>query len=74
MPIFYLRLIMIVIIRKRVNKRVIEAKKIMYKLAKHDGVIWDLFSVMGGVNSIVKWEENGLAKSDKIHFTTKDIN
>ena len=50
----------------------IEAKKTMYKLAKkHDGVIWDLFSVMGGMNSIVKWEENGLAKSDKIHFTTK---
>ena len=23
------------------------------------------------MNSIVKWEENGLAKSDKIHFTTK---
>ena len=58
--------------RKVVNERVVEAKKTMYKLAKkHDGVIWDLFSIMGGMNSIVKWEENGLAKSDKIHFTTK---
>ena len=57
--------------RKVVNERVVEAKKTMYKLAKkHDCVIWDLFSIMGGMNSIVKWEENGLAKSDKIHFTT----
>ena len=58
--------------KKVVNERVVEAKKTMYKLAKkYDGVIWDLFSIMGGMNSIVKWEENGLAKSDKIHFTTK---
>lgn len=58
--------------RKMVNERVIEAQKTMFKLAKkHDGVIWDLFSIMGGMNSIVKWEEFGLAKSDKIHFTTE---
>ena len=32
---------------------------------------WDLFRVMGGLNSIRKWEEQELAKPDLIHFTNK---
>ncbi len=42
-----------------------------YKLASefHAGV-WDLYTIMGGRGSMEKWEEAGLAKPDKIHFTT----
>ena len=36
---------------------------------RHDAALWDLFGVMGGLNSVAIWEENKLAKSDKIHFT-----
>ena len=36
---------------------------------RHDAALWDLFGVMGGLNSVAIWEENRLAKSDKIHFT-----
>jgi lysophospholipase L1-like esterase len=31
--------------------------------------IWDLFSFMGGLGSMKKWEQEGLAKKDKVHFT-----
>ncbi len=34
-----------------------------------DAGVWDLFDIMGGLGSMRKWEEAGLAKRDKIHFT-----
>jgi lysophospholipase L1-like esterase len=44
----------------------------MKELSKdHDAAYWDLFEVMGGLNSISIWQEQGLASSDKIHFTNK---
>ncbi len=58
--------------RKYANKRVFEARDVMIDLAKkHNTGLWDLFEVMGGLNSIKLWEENGYAKEDKIHFTDK---
>ena len=42
----------------------------MFKLAaKYHTGVWDMFEVMGGLNSIVLWEKNRLARHDKIHFT-----
>jgi len=39
-------------------------------LAKdHQGGVWDLFSLMGGLSSMRKWQTAGLAQSDKVHFT-----
>ncbi len=32
---------------------------------------WDLFSAMGGINSMPSWVEQGLAGSDYIHFSNK---
>lgn len=32
---------------------------------------WDLFSAMGGLNSMPSWVEQGLAGSDYIHFSNK---
>ena len=42
----------------------------MKQLSKdHDTGFWDLFGVMGGLNSVAIWEEHRLAKPDKIHFS-----
>lgn len=56
--------------RKTPNKRAILVKEAMYELAeRHDAAVWDLFEIMGGLNSIFQWQKNGLAKKDKIHLT-----
>ena len=42
----------------------------MMSLAKrHNGVVWDLFEIMGGFDSIRIWEAYDLARPDKIHFS-----
>ena len=42
----------------------------MMKLAKKYGAgVWDMYGVMGGLGSVKTWEQAGLAKRDKIHFT-----
>ena len=56
--------------RRTPNKHALDVVRVMEELSKeHDAALWDLFGVMGGLNSIVLWEEHRLAKSDKIHFT-----
>ena len=36
---------------------------------KHNGAVWDFFDIMGGLGSMKDWENEGIAKSDKVHFT-----
>ena len=56
----------------RVNENGDNAREVFRALAeKHDGAVWDLFAIMGGLESMEKWEQEGLAKKDKIHFTNK---
>jgi lysophospholipase L1-like esterase len=56
--------------RRYVNKNGEKVQDSMFKLAKrYDAGVWDLYSVMGGLNSIVLWQKNNLAQSDKVHFT-----
>ena len=56
--------------RRYVNKNGEKVEESMYKLAdKFQCGVWDMFKIMGGLNSIVLWERNGLAQHDKIHFT-----
>ena len=56
--------------RRTPNKHALDVVRVMEELSKeHDAAVWDLFGVMGGLNSIALWEEHRLAKSDKIHFT-----
>ncbi|MCK4662219.1 MAG: hypothetical protein KAT68_05100 [Bacteroidales bacterium] len=56
--------------RKYLNKDMIKVKEVIYKLAeKYNCGIWDFYSVMGGLNSIVLWDRNGLAGKDKLHFS-----
>lgn len=58
--------------RRRPNPNGLKVQEAMYQLAeKHDAAVWDLFEIMGGYKSVVLWDDFGLAKSDKIHFTRK---
>ena len=53
------------------NENGLLAQQAFYSLASyHNAGIWDLFSFMGGLNSMKYWEAKGLAQKDKIHFTT----
>lgn len=57
--------------RRYANRNAIKVRDGMINLAKkHGGGFWDLFNIMGGLNSIKAWENAGLAKRDKIHFTS----
>ena len=37
--------------------------------SRHKAALFDLYKAMGGNGSIVNWEEAGLARNDRIHFT-----
>ncbi|GAP72264.1 hypothetical protein SAMD00024442_28_41 [Candidatus Symbiothrix dinenymphae] len=55
--------------RYEVNKNGLLAREAFYELAKqHQGGLWDLFQLMGGLTSMRKWQDAGLAQPDKIHF------
>ena len=44
----------------------------MTRVSKEVGACyWDLFSAMGGENSMPSWVERGLAGNDYIHFTNR---
>jgi len=62
--------------RKRyVNKNGEKVRQAMIELARqHHAGVWDLYTIMGGYNSIRQWETYGLAKRDKIHFTKEGYN
>ena len=58
--------------RYAVNRNGLVAQKAFYRIAEqHQGGVWDLFSIMGGLNSMQQWQKAGLAKVDKVHFTNK---
>ena len=54
------------------NTNALLAEQAFMQLAQtyHSGV-WNLFRIMGGLESMKVWETNGLAKRDKIHFTNQ---
>ncbi len=56
--------------RRYVNYQVPVAGKVLYSLArKHNLAVWDLFEVMGGINSIRNWKYFGLTANDYLHFS-----
>lgn len=58
--------------RYQVNTNGPLARQAFYSLAeRHKAGVWDLFEIMGGLSSMPSWEKAGLAKKDKVHFTTK---
>ena len=38
---------------------------------KYNAAVWNQFDIMGGLKSMQVWEEAGLAKKDKVHFTNE---
>ena len=38
---------------------------------KYNAAVWNQFDIMGGLKSVQAWEEAGLAKKDKVHFTNE---
>lgn len=58
--------------RRYPNQNVYKVVSAMQNLAKaNNGVVWNLFEIMGGIGSVKLWEKTGLAKADKVHFTSK---
>jgi len=58
--------------RRYPNQNVYKVVKAMQKLAvENNGVVWNLFEIMGGIGSVKLWQKTGLATSDKVHFTSQ---
>lgn len=56
----------------QVNRNGELVEKAFFQIAeKYNGAVWNLFDIMGGLRSMQQWEDEGLAKRDKIHFTKK---
>ncbi len=56
--------------RRYVNDNGQKVRESMFKMAeKYNAGVWDMFEVMGGLNSVVLWQKNKLAQADRIHFT-----
>lgn len=57
--------------RKRAyNDNVLAVRNTMIRFARENNIAcWDLFAVMGGMTSRLKWFEYGLSQKDLIHFT-----
>lgn len=36
---------------------------------QYNAAVWDFFDIMGGLKSMAKWEKEGYAQKDKVHFT-----
>lgn len=54
------------------NPNALKVRDTMLRLAvKHDGAVYDLFEIMGGLGSISKWQNANLAAKDKIHLSKR---
>lgn len=57
--------------RYYVNYNATAVRERMFNLStRYNLAVWDFFSIMGGLGSMATWQKNGLAQSDRIHFTT----
>lgn len=53
-----------------VNPNGAKAERAFFEIAgSFNGAVWDLYDIMGGQGSMKKWEAEGLARRDKVHFT-----
>ncbi|MFC2112378.1 GDSL-type esterase/lipase family protein [Bacteroidota bacterium] len=58
--------------RRYINKNTEKVRDIIIELAEeYNCGVWDFYTIMGGLNSIIVWQRFGLAKRDRIHFTRK---
>jgi hypothetical protein len=60
---------------KKLNTNAEAVRKVMFALAKkHEGAVWDLFNIMGGLTSSTQWRDAGLMAKDRIHFSGEGYN
>ena len=52
------------------NGKVVE-EAFMEMGREYNAAVWDQFDIMGGLKSMQEWENAGLAKKDKVHFTNE---
>lgn len=58
--------------RKGPNKKSNTVEYCIQKLTQeHGAAMWDMYGVMGGYKSILKWYKAKLARKDKVHFTVR---
>ncbi len=58
--------------RKTPNIRTEKAAEAIFTLIeKRNIAVWDMYNVMGGYKSIVKWGKAGLAAKDRVHLSPK---
>lgn len=56
--------------RKYPNKNLAAIEEVMMELAAEENVaVWNLYTAMGGKNSIIQWRNEELARADLIHFS-----
>jgi len=58
--------------RQYANPNTKVAAEVIYELSEqYQMAVWDLYEIMGGLNSSQKWYTNKLMPKDRIHFTRK---
>jgi lysophospholipase L1-like esterase len=58
--------------RRYLNRKGLLVQESMQAMSKkHGAAYWDMFEIMGGLNSSPTWVANGKMKRDKIHFTAE---
>jgi lysophospholipase L1-like esterase len=58
--------------RRYINHSLPDLRNTLYQIARDNHcAVWDLYTVMGGMNSIQTWYRHGLAARDRIHLTQK---
>jgi lysophospholipase L1-like esterase len=58
--------------RRKPNKKSNTVEYCIQKLMhKHGAAMWDMYGVMGGYKSILKWIKAGYARKDRVHFTAR---
>lgn len=58
--------------KRHPNRNAFKIQEAMQHLAeRHNGAVYDLFAIMGGLGSVDDWRDNGLAAGDRIHLTKK---
>ncbi len=56
--------------KRYINRNGLLVQETMKQLSQNHNIgLWDMFEIMGGLNSIQKWKKTGLAKYDMVHFT-----
>ncbi|MGB0429889.1 MAG: GDSL-type esterase/lipase family protein [Bacteroidia bacterium] len=56
--------------RKYINEHLPEVQRIIFRLAKkYKTHVWDMFAIMGGLHSSKTWKDQGMMKTDLVHFT-----